>query len=95
MIGGLETTHRYVELYKNSWLFNLPQDFIKVYVGIAPHVFCSKQEVSTYDEDECLNSFAEQPAVIYDNGSAEWWSKRGNYHSCLNYLSYSMTPGDQ
>jgi len=77
---------RIVELYRNGWLRRLPCDFLDVYL-ISPHVFCTREEVSTYNSSEHLDSINNQPAVIWSNGKAEWWNaNRGLYHSCIGYL---------
>lgn len=90
--GFLETT-RLVDLYRNHWLFRLPSTFLEVYL-ISPFVYCTNEEVCTFDEEQNLYSFSDQPAVIYNTGDAEWWNKRGNYRLCTGYIGWVLNDYD-
>lgn len=71
---------RLVELYQHGWLKQLPHDFLYVYLNIADQVYCFNSEVSTYKkqhDDFQLHSFHGEPAVVWRNGTAEWWDEIG------------------
>lgn len=67
---------RLIELYNHGWLKMLPEDFLYVYLNVADQIFCSQKEVHTYDFHGRLQTFDEQPAIIYKNGFAEWFDKQ-------------------
>lgn len=74
MVPEFETVIRIVDLYSAGWLNKLPDEFLRVYLYVAPRVICSRVELTTYTSDFRIQSFEGQPAVVDCYGEVEWWN---------------------